>query len=327
MDLRTALALGLELGSVSPYFALQDLKKALKRQVKSGTQFAVHLSEYPPTPADLPEELLSVAYVEEEPLTSEAVNELTMHKPSGSGAVALRRRRTSDALVPTSTPAPASSSQNAGLGIETLVQNTLMGLIQQGFSNFQAHQQGGNTLNNLQVFKNPKAADAAKRETVEVPAIEAPKEEKKTTPAEPTKASILPTQEEVSDVDPKVVQAALDQRKDAGYTKPKAKAKGKAKAKAAAAKPRPNRRPKQRQWRRPRPKHRLQPRARMIPKIQGSEAALCGGVAAKYNATIQNTIDCSLGAQTVVTARFVGAQGHGKGASKPSRMVQRNDLW
>lgn len=237
MDLRTALALGLELGSVSPYYALQDLKKALKRQVKSGTPFAVHLSEYPPTPADLPEELLSVAYVEEEPLTSEAVNELTMHKASGSGAVALRRKRTSDALVPTSTPAPASSSQNAGLGIETLVQNTLMGLIQQGFSNFQAHQQGGGALNNLQVFKNPKAADAAKRETTEVPAIEAPKEEKKTTPVEPTKASILPTQEEVSDVDPKVVQAALDQRKDAGYTKPKAKAKGKAKAQAAAAKP------------------------------------------------------------------------------------------
>ena len=89
---------------------------------------------------------------------------------------------------------------------------------------------------------------------------------------------------------------------------------------------RPNRRPKQRQWRRPRPKHRLQSRARMIPKIQGSEAALCGGVAAKYNATIQNTIDCSLGAQTVVTARFVGAQGHGKGASKPSRMVHESTV-
>ena len=59
----------------------------------------------------------------------------------------------------------------------------------------------------------------------------------------------------------------------------------------------------------------------MMPKIQGSEAALCGGVAAKYNATIQNTIDCSLGAQTVATARFVGAQRHGKGASRPSRMV------
>ena len=28
---------------MSPYYALQDLKKALKRQVKSGTQFAVHL--------------------------------------------------------------------------------------------------------------------------------------------------------------------------------------------------------------------------------------------------------------------------------------------
>ena len=98
---------------MSPYYALQDLKKALKRQVKSGTQFAVHLSEYPPTPADLPEELLSVAYVEEEPLTSEAVNELTVNKASGSGAVALRRRRTSDALVPTSMPAPAFGSEYA----------------------------------------------------------------------------------------------------------------------------------------------------------------------------------------------------------------------
>ena len=47
---------------------------------------------------------------------------------------------------------------------------------------------------------------------------------------------------------------------------------------------------------------------------------------AKYNATIQNTIDCTLGAQTVVTARFVGAQGHGKGASKPSRMVHESTV-
>ena len=41
----------------------------------------------------------------------------------------------------------------------------------------------------------------------------------------------------------------------------------------------------------------------------------------KYNATMQNTIDCSLGPQTVAIARFVGAQGLGQGASKPSRMV------
>ena len=254
MYLRTALALGLELGSVQPYYALQDLKKALKRQVKAGTQFAVHLSEYPATPADLPQELFREAYVDEKPLTQEEVNEFSVNKASSSaGAVSLRRRKTSDALalVPASAQSQPSSSHNAGPGIETLV-NGMMGFFQElrGLTNVHAQQQQGSALNNLQVFKTTSktAEPVTEPKTLNAP-VEPVTEPKK---AEIADRATLPTAEtqdheedgepaKVEDVDPKLVAAALQQRKVAT---PKPKAKGKAKAKAAAAKAKASAKPK-----------------------------------------------------------------------------------
>ena len=144
---------------------------------------------------------------------------------------------------------------------------------------------------------------------------------------EPTKASILPTQEEVSDVDPKVVQAALDQRKDAGYTKPKAKAKGKAKAKAAAAKPKAKPKAKAKAVAKTKAKASAPVKSTHDPKDPGiGGGTVWWGWRQNTMQPSRTLLDCSLGAQTVVTARFVGAQGHGKGASKPSRMVHESTV-
>ena len=247
MYLRTALALGLELGSVQPYYALQDLKKGLKRQVKAGTQLAVHLSEYPATPADLPQELFREAYVDEKPLTQEEVNELSVNKASSSvGAVSLRRRKTSDALafVPASAQSQPSSSHNAGPGIETFV-NGMMGF----FQNLHAQQQQGSALSNLQIFKNTsKPAEVKNKDTPVEPVTEPKKAETIADRATlPTAETQDPEEDgepaKVEDVDPKLVAAALQQRKVA-TPKPKAKAKGKAKAKAAAAKAKASAKPK-----------------------------------------------------------------------------------
>ena len=253
MYLRTALALGLELGSVQPYYALQDLKKALKRQVKAGTQFAVHLSEYPATPADLPQELFREAYVDEKPLTQEEVNEFSMNKASSSAcAVSLRRRKTSDALalVPASAQSQPSSSHNAGPGIESFV-NGMMGFFQNvhGFTNLHAQQQQGSALNNLQVFKNTSKPAEVKNQNKDTPVEPVTEPKKAETIADhATLPTARPRTEDgepakVEDVDPKLVAAALQQRKVA-TPKPKAKAKGKAKAKAAAAKAKASAKPK-----------------------------------------------------------------------------------
>ena len=45
--------------------------------------FAVHLSEYPPIPTDLPEKFFSTTFIEEEALSPEVINELSMNKASG----------------------------------------------------------------------------------------------------------------------------------------------------------------------------------------------------------------------------------------------------
>ena len=254
MYLRTALALGLELGSVQPYYALQDLKKALKRQVKAGTQFAVHLLEYPATPADLPQELFREAYVDEKPLTQEEVNEFSVNKASSSeGVVSLRRRKTSDALalVPASAQSQPSSSHNAGPGLETFV-NGMMGFFQnvQGFTNLHAQlQQQGSALSNLQVFKNTSKTAEVKNQNKDTPVEPVTEPKKAETIADhatlPTADPQDPEEDgelaKVEDVDPKLVAAALQQRKVAT---PKPKAKGKAKAKAAAAKAKASAKPK-----------------------------------------------------------------------------------
>lgn len=240
---RTAVQLGVCLGDLGPYNALQDLKKHLKGMVKRGSHAVEHLESYPESPHSLPQALFDEAYSSDDPpLTHQEAEELSQKHGSSSSRVPLR---SSSKLVNHKSHASPSSgslvSSQQGSCASGMSELAMAAKALQVFSTMKRLMDGEpgddeNVLENLQIFKKRKSFGSAG--TTSLPIQDTPKEPEKTVETK-QETQVKQTKDdgvdEVPEVTPDLVQKALEQRKlDQPKPKPKAKAKAKCKAKAKA---------------------------------------------------------------------------------------------
>ena len=234
---RTAVQLGVCLGDMGPYVALQDLKKHLKGMVKRGSHAVEHLESYPESPHSLPQALFDEAYSSDDPpLTHQEVEELSQKHGSSSLRVPLR---CSSKMVTQKNHASHSSGSLAsgqqGSGASGMSDLAIAAKALQVFSTMKRLMDGEsgdadeNVLDNLQIFKRRKSFGATTPGTTSLPIQDTPKEPQKETTTKQTKDDGVV--DEVPEVTPDLVQKALEKRKQ---DQPKPKAKGKAKCKAKA---------------------------------------------------------------------------------------------
>lgn len=236
------MQLGVCLGDVGPYYALQDLKKHLKGMVKKGSHAVEHLEDYPESPHSLPQALFDEAYSSDDPpLTRQEAEELSQKHGSSSSRVPLRS--SSKMVSPKSQASLASGSQASGQQGSSDKGMSELARALQGFLTMKrlmgGDQEEEDVLENLQIFKKRKSFSPAPAGTTALPIADTPKEPQTTVKADEEKKKEETKKDDQADavpeVSPDLVQKALDQRRqDQPKPKAKPKAKGKAKAKCKA---------------------------------------------------------------------------------------------
>lgn len=240
------MQLGVCLGDVGPYFALQELKKHLKGMVKRGPNAVEHIENYPESPHSLPKALFDEAYSSDDPpLAQEEAEELSQKHGSSSSRVPLR---STSKLVSQKSQANLSSGSLAS-GQQGSSDKGMSELARalQVFSTMKRLMDGepeeDDVLENLQIFNKKRKSfgqpSARTAGTTALPIADTQREPEKTMEANQDKQKDQTKEDDradaVPEVNPDLVQKALENRKkDQPKSKAKPKGQGKAKAKCKA---------------------------------------------------------------------------------------------